>query len=63
MSDFKPVCTACGSAMTLIGTEPGNPGFDLQVFECPNCHRLQQYVFDSGGTLRCDADVALRLMN
>jgi hypothetical protein len=39
--------------MTPAFTEPGNPGFDLQIFECPKCHRLQQYVSEDGQIYRC----------
>ena len=53
MSDVKPTCTTCGSEMTPAFTEPGNPGFDLQIFECPKCHRLQQYVSEDGQIYRC----------
>ncbi len=56
MSDFKPVCTSCGSVMTPAFTEQGNPGFDLRVFKCPKCHRLQQYVIDGGEVYRCQPD-------
>jgi len=56
MLDPKPVCTTCGSAMTLVAIEPGNPGFDLRIFKCVSCHRLQQYVVDGGGTLRTEQD-------
>jgi len=44
--------------MTLVGIEPGNPGFELRIFKCLNCHRLQQYVVDSGGVLRTEGSSA-----
>jgi DNA-directed RNA polymerase subunit M/transcription elongation factor TFIIS len=56
MSDFKPVCTSCGSVMTPAFTEQGNPGFDLRIFKCPKCHRLQQYVIDGSEIYRCQPD-------
>ena len=63
MSELKPVCTSCGSLMTLAFIEPGNPGFDLRIFKCPKCHRLQQFVIESGRIYRCQPDVGSQLMS
>jgi hypothetical protein len=63
MSDPQPVCTMCGSTMKLVVIEPGNPGFDVRIFKCPNCHSMQQYIIESGGTLRCEPDFASPPLN
>ena len=63
MPDLKPVCTTCGSLMTPAFDESGNPGFDLLIFECPKCHRLQQYLIENGRVYRCQPDVGPDPMN
>jgi len=44
--------------MTPAFIEEGNPGFDLRIFKCPKCHRLQQYVIDGGEIYRCQPDAS-----
>jgi len=47
--------------MTPAFIEPGNPGFDLRIFQCPKCHRVQQGVIESGRIYRCQPDVGSQL--
>jgi hypothetical protein len=49
--------------MTPAFDESGNPGFDLLIFECPKCHRLQQYLIENGRMYRCQPDVGPDPMN
>ena len=37
----RPVCSKCGTAMLLFGTEAESPGHELLSFECLNCQNIE----------------------
>ncbi len=45
-----PQCTACGSPMKLTAIEPSSTGYDLRMFTCPRCRRVQRHVIESAVT-------------
>jgi hypothetical protein len=38
----RPRCPHCQTRTTLVGIAPGPAGYELRIFECPRCDRIQR---------------------
>ena len=37
----RPFCAKCKTRMRLFGVEAESFGYEVQSFECPNCHHIE----------------------
>jgi hypothetical protein len=40
----RPVCPKCTAPMFLVELEPGSPGSESRIYECPNCKFIERSV-------------------
>jgi hypothetical protein len=40
----RPTCPECTAPMLLVEVEPGAPGSESRIYECPNCKFLERSV-------------------
>jgi Zn finger protein HypA/HybF involved in hydrogenase expression len=43
-SIMRPYCSKCGTPTRLFGLEAEASGHELQTFECPKCHHIQNRI-------------------